>query len=151
MFSLQAVRRLGREVALIAVSAVFGVLALIASVPGLSLLLLGARRTRMLAVPLSLGLLMIPLPASIATTVGLRRATASIVEPVLHALGFSALRRGTVITLAGDANNFIVANEWSGVSTLYAGVAVAVVLACYARSHARRAARLDPVESLRYE
>ncbi len=119
-----------------------GVLALIASLPALSLLLLGARRTRMLAVPLSLGLLMVPLPTSIATTVGLRHLTATAVEPLLHALGFSALRRGTVIQLAGEQNTFVVADACSGTATLYAGIAVAIVLACYARSHARRAALL---------
>jgi exosortase len=119
-----------------------GVLGLIVSLPGLSLLLLGARRTRMLAVPLSLGFLMVPLPASIATTVGLRHLTAAAVEPALHAIGFSALRRGTVIQLAGEHNTFVVADACSGTATLYAGVAVAIVLACYARTHWRRAALL---------
>ncbi len=119
-----------------------GAFALIASLPGLSLLLLGARRTRLLAVPLSLSLLMVPLPASIATTVGLRQLTAGAVEPILHALGFSALRHGTVIQLAGASNVFVVADECSGTATLYAGTAVAIVLACYARSHVRRLALL---------
>lgn len=119
-----------------------GALALIASLPGLSLLLLGARRTRLLAVPLSLGLLMVPLPASIATTVGLRHLTAAAVEPALHLIGYSALRRGTVIQLAGETNAFVVADACSGTATLYAGVTVAIVLACYARSHWRRAALL---------
>ncbi len=115
-----------------------GVLALIASLPGFSMLLLGARRTRLLAVPLSLGLLMVPVPNALATSVGLRHLTAEGVEPLLHALGVSALRKGTVIQLAGEGNVFVVANACSGIATLYAGVAVAVVLACYARSHGRR-------------
>jgi exosortase len=119
-----------------------GSFALVASLPGLSLVLLGGRRTRKLAVPLALGPLMIPLPAAIATTVGLRHLTAAAVEPALHALGYAALRRGTVIQLAGESNTFVVANECSGTATLYAGLTVAVVLACYARSHARRAALL---------
>jgi len=119
-----------------------GALALIASLPGLSLLVLGERRTRLLAVPLSLGLLMVPLPASVATTVGLRHLTAAAVEPALHAIGYSALRRGTVIQLAGENNAFVVADACSGTATLYAGVTVAIVLACYARSHWRRAALL---------
>jgi exosortase len=117
-----------------------GVLALIASLPGLSLLLLGARRTRRLAVPLALGLLMVPVPAVLATDVGLRQLTASAVEPVLHALGVTAFRQGTVIQLAGAGNTFVVANECSGVATLYASVATSMVLACYARSHLRRLA-----------
>jgi exosortase len=119
-----------------------GVLAVIVSLPGLSLLLLGARRTRLLAVPLSLGLLMVPVPAAIATSVGLRHVTATLVEPALHSIGVSALRRGTVIQLAGENNTFVVADECSGIATLYAGVAVAIVLACYARSGWRRAALL---------
>jgi exosortase len=119
-----------------------GAFALIASLPGLALLLLGARRTRMLAVPLALGLLMVPLPTSTATTVGLRQLTTAAVEPALHAIGYTALRRGTVIQLAGMNNTFVVADECSGTATLYAGVTVAIVLACYARSHWRRAALL---------
>ncbi len=119
-----------------------GVLAVIVSLPGLSLLLLGARRTRILAVPLSLGLLMVPVPAAVATSVGLRHITAALVEPALHTLGVSALRRGTVIQLAGNNNSFVVADECSGVAALYAGIAVAIVLACYGRSHWRRAALL---------
>jgi exosortase len=119
-----------------------GALALIASLPGLSLVLLGRRRTRLLAVPLALGLLMVPLPASVATTVGLRQLTAAAVQPALHALGFSALRRGTVIQLAGEGSSFVVADACSGTAALYAGMTVAIVLACYARSHWRRAALL---------
>jgi exosortase len=119
-----------------------GVLALIVSLPGLSLLLLGGRRTRLLKVPLALGLLMVPLPAAVATSVGLRQLTAKGVEPLLHLLGVAALRDGTVIQLAGASNVFIVADECSGLSTLYAGVAVAIVLACYASSHGRRATLL---------
>lgn len=119
-----------------------GVLALVVSLPGLALLLLGKRRTRLLAVPLALGLLMVPLPAAVASSVGLRHITASLVEPALHALGISALRRGTVIQLAGEQNTFVVADACSGLAALYAGVAVAIVLACYARSHGRRLALL---------
>lgn len=116
-----------------------GVLSLIVSLPGLALLLLGARRTRLLKVPLALGLLMVPVPPSVATSIGLRQLTAAGVEPLLHALGVSALREGTVIQLAGESNSFIVADECSGIATLYASAAVAIVLACYARTHSRRA------------
>lgn len=126
-------------------SGYLGALALILSLPGLSLLLLGARRTRRLAVPLALGLLMIPVPAAIATNVGLRHLTASSVEPLLQLLGYSALRTGTVIQLAGGTNTFVVADECSGIATLYAGISVAIVLACYARTHAKRVALLAAV------
>ncbi len=128
-------------------SGYLGALALIASLPGLSLLLLGADRTRRLAVPLALGLLMVPVPAAIATNVGLRHLTASSVEPLLQLFGYAAFRSGTVIQLqlAGGANNFVVADECSGISTLYAGVSLAIVLACYARSHAKRLALLAAV------
>ena len=116
-----------------------GVLSLIVSLPGLALLLLGARRTRLLKVPLALGLLMVPVPPSVATSIGLRQITAAGVEPLLRGLGVPALRDGTVIQLAGESNSFIVADECSGLATLYASAAVAIVLACYARTHARRA------------
>jgi exosortase len=119
-----------------------GAFALVASLPGLSLLLLGARRTRLLSVPLAISLLMIPLPASVATTVGLRQVTAAAVEPLLGVLGYSVLRRGTVIQLAGEPHSFLVADECSGTATLYASLSVAIVLACYARSSWRRLALL---------
>lgn len=125
-----------------------GALAMIGSLPGISLLVLGARRTRLLAVPLALGLLMMPIPNLVATDIGLRQLTASGVEPVLHALGLTAFRQGTVIQLAGAGNTFVVANACSGVSTLYASVATAIVLACYARTHARRLALLSAVAPL---
>ncbi len=116
-----------------------GTLALVATLPGISLLVLGARRTRALRVPLALGLLMVPLPAALATDIGLRFMTASAVEPLLQLLGVSAYREGTVIQLAGAGNTFVVANACSGLATLYASAATAIVLACYAPSRSRRA------------
>jgi exosortase len=111
---------------------------LIASLPGVSLLLLGRRRTRALAVPLAIALLMMPIPRTLATDMHLRHMTATGVEWVLHGLGVTAYREATVIHMPGRA--FIVSEACSGFATLYAGVAVAIVLAASARSMPRRLA-----------
>jgi len=112
------------------------VLGLIVTLPGLSLLLLGARRTRALRVPLAITLLAIPIPNSYASDLYLRAATASAVEPLLHLLGIPAFRQGTVIQMSH--NTFVVSNACSGFATLYAAMAVAIVLACYADRPWRR-------------
>jgi exosortase len=119
-----------------------GVIALVGSLTAFALLFLGAERTRRLRVPLALGLLMVPLPTMVATTIGLRHLTAAGVMPLLAAIGVPALREGTVIQLAGARSTFVVANACSGVAALYAASAMAILLACYAGSHAKRLAFL---------
>jgi exosortase len=106
------------------------------TLPGLALVLLGPRRTRALAAPLALAWLMLPVPATSAVHLYLRRATAWAVEPLLHAVGVPAYRQSTIIEIPRQV--FVVANDCSGFSTLYAALAVAVVLAVLCRSHRRR-------------
>ncbi len=118
------------------------VIALVGTLTGCSLLFLGTRRTQRLRVPLALGLLMVPLPTMVATTIGLRHLTAAGVMPLLAAIRVPALRDGTVIQLAGAQSTFIVADACSGIAALYAATAMAILLACYAGSHARRLALL---------
>lgn len=113
--------------------AVFG---LLITLPGLSLLLLGRRRTKALVVPMAITLLAVPLPNSFASELYLRIATAASVEPILHWVGIPAFREATVIAL--PRNTFVVSNACSGFATLYASLAVAIILACYARSKRRR-------------
>jgi exosortase len=108
--------------------------------PGLCLLFLGPRRTSLLRVPLLISLLMVPIPFTMATPLALRTVTAIGVEPLLHGLGLTALREGTLLIL--PAHTFIVADACSGFSTLYASMAVAIILACYAPSNGRRVALL---------
>lgn len=113
-----------------------GMAGLLVSLPGLSLLLLGRRRTRMLGVPLVLSLLMTPVPISLAGHLYLRFATAAAVEPLIRAIGTPVLREDTVLRLS--SGTFVVANACSGFSTLYASIAVALVLAFLTRSTSRR-------------
>ena len=111
-------------------------LGVILTLPGLSLLLLGPRRTHLVRVPLVVSLLAIPIPNTVASELFLRIATASGVEPLLHGLGITAFRDATVIHMA--RNSFVVSNACSGFATLYASVSVAIILACYQRSHVRK-------------
>jgi exosortase len=110
---------------------------LLISLPGLSLALLGPRRTRALAVPLATSWLMLPIPRSLATDMQLRHVTATWVEWLLDAFGYTVLREATVLHLPG--RTFVVSDACSGFATLYASVSVAFVLACMASSHSRRA------------
>jgi exosortase len=113
-------------------------LGLVIALPGLSLLLLGARRTRALRVPLLIGILLVPIPYTVGTPLLLRTLTASGVLPLLHVLGFTAMREGTQLIL--PRQNFLVADACSGVATLYASVASAMVLAALSTSRWRRVA-----------
>lgn len=112
------------------------VVGLLVSLPGLSLVLLGRRRTRELAVPLMVALLMMPIPRTLATDLALRHVTAVAVDQLLFFFGFAVLRDATVLRMPG--RTFIITDACSGFSTLYAGFAVAFILACTADSHARR-------------
>ncbi len=111
------------------------------ALPGLSLLLFGPRRTWALRTPLLLGVLLIPIPYSFATPLGLRTITANGVLPLLELLGFTALREGTLIHLP-PGNSFIVADACSGANTLWASMAFAIVLAVTSTSLRRRIALL---------
>ncbi|MCP5059197.1 MAG: exosortase/archaeosortase family protein [bacterium] len=113
-----------------------GMAGLLLSLPALSLLLVGIQRTRRLAVPLVLSLLMTPVPITLSTHMGLRYATASGVEPLLRLLGIPVLREDTVMRLS--SGSFVVAEACSGFSTMYASIAVALILAFMARSKARK-------------
>jgi exosortase len=115
-------------------------LGLLLVLPGLSLLLLGPRRTHALRVPLLLGLLLVPLPFTLATPLALRSITAIGSLELLHALGFTALREGTLILMPDQ--NFLVADACSGIATLYASLACAVMLASITASRWRRAVML---------
>jgi exosortase len=111
-------------------------LGLVLALPGLSLLLLGPRRTRTLRVPLLIGLLLIPIPYTVGTPLALRTLTATGVLPLLQLLGFTVLREGTQLIM--PRQNFLVADACSGVATLYASFACALVLAGLATSPWRR-------------
>jgi exosortase len=104
--------------------------------PGLALLLLGMRRTRMLAMPLLLGVFMIPIPNVMATHLFLKTWTAQMVEPLIRLVGIPVLRQDTLLVLPKET--FMVADACSGFSTLYAAVGLSLILARYCRSNWRR-------------
>ncbi len=109
---------------------------LVLALAGLALLLLGARRTRLLTVPLLLGIFMIPIRNSVASHLLLKKTTAVSVEPLISFMGIPVIREETLLTLSNAS--FLVADACSGFSTLYAAVGVSVVLAAYSRSWPRR-------------
>jgi exosortase len=111
--------------------------ALVLALPGLSLLLLGARRTRRLALPLALGIFLIPAPPSWEHTLALSRFTAIAAEPILTALELPVMRHQTLLRM--PMGELSVGQNCSGLSALQAGLAFAVLLAATARSRLRGA------------
>lgn len=104
--------------------------------PGLSLLLLGSARTRALALPLVLGIFMIPLPTTFATQLQLRSFTAQAVAPLLTWMGIPTLVDETLLELPGAS--FLIANACSGFATLYSTLAMGVLLGTLCPSPRRR-------------
>jgi exosortase len=103
-------------------------LGLLLALAGLSLLLLGRRRSWAIRMPLLLGVLLLPVPFSVVAPLGLRIFTAKGVLELLHGLGFTALREGTLLHMP-PTHNFVVADACSGANTLWAAFAIALVLA----------------------
>ncbi|MEN8182664.1 MAG: exosortase/archaeosortase family protein [Myxococcota bacterium] len=116
--------------------------ALILCLPGLSLLLLGPRRTRALAFPFFLTLFMLPVPGAFMTQIHLylRELTTDGTGWVLGQFGAPVFAQGTFIHL--PHGTLKVVEECSGFSALYAAVTVALILAYMARSKTRRAVLL---------
>jgi len=110
---------------------------LLVSLPGLSLALLGVRRTRALLLPLAASWLMLPIPRTLATDMQLRHIAAGSVEWLLDLFGYTVLRDDTVLSLPG--RTFVVSDACSGFATLYASISVAFILACIAPGLLRRA------------
>lgn len=113
-----------------------GMLGMLITLPGLSLLAFGARRTRLLGVPMVLSLLMTPVPVTLSTHLYLRYATAWAVEPLLRGLGLPVFREDTVMHMSSGV--FVVADACSGFATLYASLAVALVLVFLVRKPSQR-------------
>jgi len=113
--------------------------ALVLALPGLALLFLGARRTREIALPLAIGIFMLPIPAGAITAVYLmlRLITATAVAGILPWLGVPVARDGTTLAVPGQTVE--VADNCSGFATLYAAILTAVILAHLSRDPRRRA------------
>ena len=125
---------LGVGVALILIdtgvqTVVLSVLAICAILLGLSLLLLGERRTWALRLPLGLTLFFLPLPTVLAGPLGLQLGSAIGAERVLDVMGMPALRMGIGLEL--EQHSYAVSANCSGFSALYAGLLAAVVLGAH--------------------
>ena len=103
---------------------------------GLALTFMGARRTRKLALPIALGIFMVPIPFSITDQAFLRLATAIPSVEILRLLGFSVTRVYTVLLFPNFTLD--ISTACSGFSTLYAGLFFGVVLAAFSRPRWRQ-------------
>jgi exosortase len=106
--------------------------------PGLSLLLLGNRRTRALGLPLFLGFLAIPLPNIWANTFMLPDMVAAGTGEVLDWFGVPIHRVGTTFML--PEGEFGLSDNCSGWSAFHASMGAGLVFAYYSRSRARKVA-----------
>jgi exosortase len=113
-----------------------GTVGLVIALPGLSLLLLGSRRTRAIAFPLALGLFLIPLPVNLPEPLALPSATATLTVPILKAFGIPVVRHQTAFLL--PAGIFMISTNCSGISTFYAAVFFALALASQTGTRARK-------------
>ena len=122
----------------VAGTGLLGAIGLVFSLPGLSLLALGAGRTLRLAFPLALGWLMLPIPALLASQAHmvLRLVSASAASDLLPLFGVAVARQGT--TLLIPRGEVEVSDACSGFSTLHASVTLALILAYLTPSPARR-------------
>jgi len=110
--------------------------------PGLSLLLLGSRRTRALAFVWVLSFFMLPIPAAFVERfmLLLRTISAAGAEQVIALFGVPVIREDTMLFL--PATSLVIADGCSGFSALYACVTLALVLAYMNPSWPRRVVTL---------
>lgn len=111
---------------------------LVAALPGLSLLLLGTKRTRAILFPLGLLLFSLPIPLGITETIHwqLRQVVVAATSSIVPLLGIPVFVEGTTLHMAKDSLE--VADACSGFSTLYAAMAVACLTAYTASTTRRR-------------
>jgi exosortase len=113
-------------------------IALVMALPGLSLLFLGAARTRLIAFPLFLAVFALPIPLGLTETIHLvlRKVAIAGASTVLPLVGITVFTEGTTLhTVRGSLE---VADACSGFSTLYAAMAVAFLTAYSAATNLRR-------------
>jgi len=107
---------------------------LLLCLPGLSLLLLGRRRTRAIRFPLGLAFFMLPLPPPLLTPLHLRLQliTAAGTEWLLHQLRLPVFAESTFLHLPHGILEVVA--QCSGFSALYAAITIALVLAYLSHS-----------------
>ncbi|MCA9513161.1 MAG: exosortase/archaeosortase family protein [Myxococcota bacterium] len=111
---------------------------LVATLPGMSLLLLGRARTRALWLPLAMSVFLVPLPSLVSNHMYLRTITADWTVAVLQALGVRASLFHSLIEIPDTV--FVVSEACSGFSTFVAAIALSLFLVAATRSTARRIA-----------
>ena len=109
-------------------------LSLLVFLAGSVLFLFGWRQLRMLAFPLALALLTIPIPAIVISrlTLSLQLAASNIAEMTLNALRIPVLREGNVLVLPNAALQ--VAEACSGIRSLTALITLALLVARFGES-----------------
>jgi exosortase len=114
------------------------VIGLLLALPGISLLVLGPKRTRALLLPWLISLLMLPIPEGLLgpVQIALRKITAAGTEQLLHLFDFPLYREGFALVLPRNA--LYVSDECSGFSTLYATATISLILAYLSPSTPRR-------------
>jgi exosortase len=112
---------------------------LVLLLPGLSLLTLGAARTRAILLPLVFLAFALPIPLAVTEQVHwqLRQVATTAAAAIAPMLGIRVFVEGTTIHMSGDALE--VGDACSGFSTLYAAVAIACLTAYATPSSGRRA------------
>ena len=113
-------------------------IALVMAMPGLSLLLLGTRRTRAITFPLAFLLFALPIPLGFTEQIHwqLRVLTTAVTSAIVPWLGIPVFVEGTTLHMATGALQ--VADACSGFSTLYAALAVAFLTAYTAPGTGRK-------------
>jgi exosortase len=114
-----------------------GLLGLLLALPGLSLLLLGAERTRRIAFPLALCVFLVPLPDGLRDPAHMPSLSAAIGAGLAQGVGVAVVRTGAQLEIAGG-RIIEVSQNCSGLSFFYGGLALAVLCTGVARSWPRR-------------
>lgn len=119
-------------------SQLLSAVALFLSLPGLSLLFLGAERTKLILFPLSTLLLTLPIPLAFTESIHLvlRHIATKGVAWLLKLFGVPVFSSGTLLEV--ENGSLMVADACSGFSTLYAAVAIAILTAYFCNSVRRR-------------
>jgi exosortase len=112
--------------------------ALVLTLPGLALLLLGVERTRAIAFPLAFSLFALPIPLAFTEAIHLqlRHIVTLVTSAALPVIGIPVFVEGTTLHLSEGVIE--IADACSGFSTLYAAAAVAFLVAYLAPSNRQR-------------
>ena len=118
---------------------IFSAIALLLTIPGLCLLLLGRERTKAIWFPLLFLGFALPIPLAVARKIHLvmRHVAATGTEWTLDFLGYEVTRQGTALQVGPNAIE--IADACSGFSTLTALLMVGMLLAYLARVRSWRA------------